>query len=105
MKQKFLLMKLAFKLAGMFMVDFYKVLRSEIVDKTLYPQGNYSSCLERATAMVMDGMDRALRFYALAIANHRLCSHGDNRVTEVKELSESLSVKDSKAAIKIFWVG
>jgi hypothetical protein len=104
MKQKILLMKLAFKLAGMFMWDFYKILRMEIADKTLYPQENYSSCLERATAMVMDAMKRPLAFFALAIANHRLCSHGDNNVTEVKELSEGLSVKDSKAALKVFWM-
>ena len=105
MKQKLLLLKLAFKLAGMFMWDFYKESKREIADKTLYPQEKYGTCLARATEILINSMDKASRFYALAIANHRLCKHGDSVVKEIQELEEDLTYKESKQASRGFWLG
>lgn len=105
MKQKILLLKLAFKLAGMFLVDFYKESKREIEDKGLYPQEKYKTCLLRSSDIMFNASKRAINFYALAIANHRLCSHGDSVVKEIQELEEDLTVTESKVASRSWWVG
>jgi hypothetical protein len=104
MKQNLLLLRLAIKLGIMFIGDFYKESKKEIADKTLYPQGNYSSCLERSTDILMNASKRARQYYALAIANHRLCSHGDNFNEEIKVLEVGFSKRDIKIS-RSFWQG
>lgn len=105
MKQKLLLFMLGFKLAKMFLVDFYKVSKAEIKDKTLYPQSNYKSCLERATAILNKALERPLAYYATTIAHHRETCHGEGKVTDMVEVRENISAKEFKSATnRGFWL-
>lgn len=100
-------MKLALKLAGMFFVEFYKVLKSEQRDSTLYPQEKYGNCLDRAMAMISDAIKRPAKYCACLIANHREELHGEIHTEETIKLEKSMPVKDVKATRKSrgFWQG
>jgi hypothetical protein len=100
MKQFIFTLELAFKIAGIFLVDFIKEQRRELVDKTLYPQPNYKNCVERATAILMKAMERAIKYYACAIAYHRFHDHSEDHSEEITELESGLSGKDFKSATR-----
>ncbi len=104
MKQKFLLWLLAFKLACIFLVEFYNESKKEIQDKTLYPQSKYGCCMERAGVILKSAIDRVLKIYALAIANHREDKHGEYHHEEMSTLRKGMDEKDIKIATRIFWV-
>jgi hypothetical protein len=104
MKQKFKLVRLAIIIGIMVMQDFFKYSIMEIKDKTLFPMKNYGSCLERATAIFMKVIERALKFYALAIAGHREIHHGEGRLDEKVELAEDLTDREYKKASRGWWV-
>lgn len=105
MRQKILLRLLAFKMALMFYKDFYTESVKEIEDDTLYPQSNYSSCLERATDIIKNSLTRVINFYSLAIANHREETHNENYKEEIDTLQTDLTDSEQVSASRGWWMG
>jgi len=107
MKQRFLLLQLAFRLGFMFIGEMFKELMNEWKNNA-YPQSEYNSCLERAMAMINKAMERPVRYYACLIAHHRDKKHlPENHSEEIKQLEDLMPVRDVKSVRKsrIFWVG
>lgn len=105
MKQKLLLLRLAFRLGRMFIVEMYKVLTDEVKNNT-YPQENYKTCLDRAMAMIGKAIERPTRYCACLIAHHRNDSHvEDDCSEEITTLEVDMSVSDIKSveASPGFW--
>ena len=105
MRQRLKTIRLVIIVGIMIMQDFYKYSIKEQKIKDLFHMSDYSTCLERATAILMKSIERALKFYALAIADHRICTHGDNKFEpEAEELAEDLSNKEIKNATRGWWL-
>ena len=105
MKQKLLMLRLALILATMFFKEFYRISKEEIKNPSLYPQENYNSCLDRATAIIRDAAKKPITYYAFAIAHHRDVEHNENRSDEKYALRNDLSTKEQKSATRGFWLG
>lgn len=105
MRQKFLLIKLAVKLATMFFKEFYRVSKEEIDNPNLFPQGNFKNCTERSRCIIAVVVNKIINYYATTIAQHREDEHGENHSDEKEELSTKLTTSEYESATtRGFWL-
>lgn len=108
MRQRIKMLQLVIKMGFMIMQDFFRYSIMELRIKDLFHMSDYDTCLERATDILKKSIERALKFYALAIANHRAGKdHQEDRAEEIKvlEADEILNEREVKAATRGWWLG
>ena len=66
-------------------------------------QDQFSTCMLRAKAIIMEAIDKPLHVLALAIALHREKFHGETCYKEKQEISRQMSAKEVKLSTRGWW--